>query len=148
MSTLVEPPKPQSGWELPPVKPLDEAAWQTWIAKGRAQDQRSSATRMKAVKWVTIAGLLAAAVLWSGLASHEVVIRFVVAAGALIVMVQAIHARYYVFAAIFGALMLLFNPVAPVLSFSGDWQRAVVIASAVPFVMSLAWRNVRLAHND
>jgi hypothetical protein len=34
-----------------------------------------------------------------------------------------------------------------VFSFSGDWQRALLVASGVPFVVSLAWRNVRLAHN-
>jgi len=76
-------------------KPLDEAAWQAWGAKGRAHDKRGSATRMNVVKWVSIAALLAAAVLWSQLTPYEVVVRFIVAAGAIVVMVQAFQARRY-----------------------------------------------------
>jgi hypothetical protein len=45
-------------------------------------------------------------------------------------------------------LRSLYNPVAPVFSFSGGWQHAVVVASTVPFVASLAWRRVRTEHND
>jgi hypothetical protein len=69
------------------------------------------------------------------------------AAGAILVMFQTFQARQYAFAAVFGALALLYNPVAPVFSFSGDWQRALVLSSAVPFIASLAGRNVRQAHN-
>lgn len=70
---------------------------------------------------------------------------------AMVVMFQAFQARYYVVAAVFGAFALFYNPVAPAFSFPGDWQRAVVLASAIPFVASLAWRNARNArteHND
>ncbi len=148
MSTLVGLPESRSGRERPLAKPLDEVVWQAWVAQGRAQDRRSSAARIKAVKWVSIAGLLAAAGLWSQLTPYEVVVRFIVAAGAIVVMFQAFNARHYAFAAVFGALALVYNPVAPVFSFSGDWQRALVVTSAVPFVASLAWSNVRLAYND
>jgi hypothetical protein len=44
--------------------PLDEAVWQAWVAKGRAQERRSDAAGSKAVKWASIAGLLVAAGLW------------------------------------------------------------------------------------
>lgn len=137
-----------SSWEPPAAKPLDEAVWQAWVAKGRANERRSSAALVKAVKWVSIVALLAAAGLWSYLAPYAVVLLFIVAAGAIVVMFQAFHARHFAFAAIFGALALLYNPVAPMLGLSGDWQRALVVASALPFVASLAWRNVRLPHND
>lgn len=99
------------------------------------------------MKWISLAGLFAALGMWSELTPYEIVVRFVVAAGAIIVMLQAFHARRYTFAAVFGTVALLFNPVAPVFSFSGDWQRALLMASGVPFVVSLAWRNPRLAHN-
>jgi hypothetical protein len=75
------------------------------------------------------------------LAPYEVVIRFMVAAGATVVMFQAFRARHYAVAAVFGTLALLYNPVVPVFSFSGDWQRAMVIASSVPFVASLTARK-------
>jgi uncharacterized protein DUF6804 len=148
MPALVESKESQSAWAPPEASPLDEAVWRAWVAKGRVRDRRSSAGRIKAVKWVSIVGLLAAAGFWSHLAPFEVVIRFLVTASAMVVMFQAFQAKYYAVAAVFGALALLYNPVLPVFSFSGDWQRALVVASATPFVASLAWRNVRLAHND
>jgi len=134
--------------ERPLSKPLDEAVWQAWVAKGRAQDGRGRAARVKAVKWVSAAALLVAAGLWSHLTTYDVVVRFVVAAGAIMVMLNLLHARHYTFAAVFGALALLYNPVVSVFSFSGEWQRALVLASAAPFVASLAWPLARTAQND
>jgi hypothetical protein len=148
MSTSVELQGSPTVWEPPLSRPLDEAVWQAWVGKGRAQDTRSSTARVKAVNWVSIAALLAAAGLWSFHAPYDIVLRFIVAAGAIVVMFHAFHARHYAFAALLGALALLYNPVVPVFSFSGDWQRAVVVASAAPFVASLAWRNVRTEHNE
>jgi hypothetical protein len=141
MSTSVELLASREVWTPPAAKPLDQAVWQAWVAKGRAEDGRNSAAHIKAVKWVSIAGLLAAAGLWSHLAPFDVVVRFIVTGGAMVVMLQAVHARHYPVAAVFGVLALLYNPVAPAFNFSGDWQRAVAVASAVPFIASLAWRN-------
>ena len=133
----------------PPVaKPLDEAVWRAWVARGRARDHRSRAARMSAVKWVSIAVLLGAAGLWSRLAPVEVAIRFLVTGGAMFVLFQALRARYYVVSAVFGALAVFYNPVAPIFSFSNDWQRAVVAASSIPFVLSLSGRNKRIKNND
>lgn len=148
MSTSVELQESPIVWEPPPTKPLDEAVWQAWVEKGRAQDRQDSAARVKAVKWVSIVALLAAAGLWSHLTPYDIVVRFVVVAGAIVLMFNAFRARHYAFAAVFGALALIYNPVAPIFSFSGGWQCAVVAASATPFVASLAWRDVRTAHND
>jgi hypothetical protein len=62
-------------------------------------------------------------------------------------MSQALHAKNYAFAAVFGIVALLYNPVVPAFTFSGDWQRAVVVASGLPFVASLVWRSTRTEHN-
>jgi hypothetical protein len=35
-----------------------------------------------------------------------------------------------------------------ILIFPGDWQRAVVVASTIPFVASLAWRSGRNARAE
>jgi uncharacterized membrane protein YoaK (UPF0700 family) len=151
MPALVESEELQNAWVPPAARPLDEAVWQAWVAKGRAQDRRSSAARIKAVKWASIVGLLAAAGLWSHFAPFEVVVRFLVTASAMVVMFQSFQTRHYAVAAVFGALALFYNPVAPAFSFSGDWQRAVVVASAVPFFVSLVWpngRNARTEPND
>lgn len=125
-----------------------QIAWDAWVAKGRARDLRSSAARTKAVKWVSIAALLVTAGLWSHLAPYDIMIRFIVAAGAIVVMFQAFHARHFAFGSVFGLLVLLYNPVVPVFSFSGDWQRALVVTSAIPFAVSLGQRKVRPAHHD
>jgi hypothetical protein len=130
-------------WETPPAKPLDEVAWNAWVAKGRAQDWRDDAAQVAAMKWVSIVTLLAAAVLCSYFTQYDVMVRFIVATGAIVVMLQAFHTRNYADVAVFGAMVVLYNPVAPVFSLSGGWQRAVMAASAVPFVASLAWHNVR-----
>jgi hypothetical protein len=135
-------------WEAPPAKPPDEAVWQAWLAKGREREREGSAARAKAVKWISIVGLLASAGLWSYLAPHKVGVGCIVAAGAIVMMFQEFHARRYTFAAVFGALAVLYNPVAPVFSYSGAWQRTLLVASALPFIASLAWRTARLAHND
>lgn len=123
--------------------PLNEAVWRAWVAKGRAQERRSSAAAGKAVKWVSIAALLVAAGLGSQLAPVEVIVRFIVAAGATFIMFQALHAKRYGVAAGFGGLALLYNPAVPVFAFSGDWQRGLVVASAIPFVASLTIHKER-----
>ena len=73
------------------------------------------------------------------------VLRFLVVAAAVAVMLQTLRTRRYLSAALFAALAVLFNPIAPVFGFSGDWQRALLLASAAPFVASLAWRNLKVA---
>jgi len=102
---------------------------------------------MTAVKWVSIAGLLAALGRWPHPETYDVVVRFVVAAGATALMFQALRSKYYVVAAVFGALVLIYNPVAPLFGFSGEWESGLVVASAVPFVASLAWRKPRMESN-
>lgn len=129
MSTSVELPGLQQAGSSPAATPLDEAVWQAWVAKGRAQERRSSATRIRAVKWASIAGLLGAAGPWSHLAPFEVFVRFLVTASALVLMFQAFQTRAYPLAATFGAIALSFNPVAPAFTFSGDWQRAMGVAT-------------------
>jgi|SRR5579871_22163 len=140
--------RPAATWEAPAVKPLDEAIWQAWKAKGRARDRQARETRIKALKWGSIVALLVVAGLWSQLASYEIVIRCVLAAAAVGIMLETFNKRQYALGAIFGGLALLYNPVAPVFSFSGNWQRALVVASAIPFVTSLAWRDLEAAPID
>jgi hypothetical protein len=137
--------KPATTWEAPAVKSLDEAVWQAWKAKGRARDRQARETRIKALKWGWIVALLVVAGLWSQLASYEIVIRCVLAAAAGGMMFETFNKRQYALGAVFAALALLYNPVAPVFSFSGTWQRALVVATAIPFVTSLAWRDLKVA---
>jgi hypothetical protein len=143
MSTLIAPQEPRRDWETPPATPLNETVWQKWLAKGRARDVQHSAFGSKVVKLASIAGLLAIAGLWSQLIPYADVVRFAVTAAAIAMIFQAVHARRYPFAVVFGALALLFNPLAPVFSFAVDWHRVLVIVSAVPFIVALTWRTAR-----
>jgi hypothetical protein len=137
-----------TAWESPPAKPLDEAVWQAWKAKGRAQDKRGREARIKALKWLSMVVLLSLAALWSQAAPYENVMRCVLAAAAVGMMFEAFNKRQYALGAVFAALAVLYNPVAPVFNFSGNWQRALVVASAIPFVISLASRDLKAAHID
>jgi len=122
-----------------PVQALDERKWEAWLAKGRAQDLRDSVARTRAFMWATVAVLLAAAGFWPHASPVEIGIRFLATVGAIAAMFQAFYARNYAVGALFGAVALFYNPVAPVFHFSGDWQRAAVVASAVLFGAALAW---------
>jgi hypothetical protein len=150
MSTSVTLQKTQDFFAPSLAKPLDESAWQAWVLKGRAQEEQNHAATMKAVTWMSLGALLFAAAsgLWTYLTPYDVSVRFLLAAGGLVLMFRAFHTRHYAFAVVFGALALLYNPVAPVFSFSGDWQSALVAASAVPFVGSLTWRKAELVPNE
>jgi hypothetical protein len=148
MSKAVAVNKSTTAWESPPVKPLDEAVWQAWKAKGRTQDKQGREARIKALKWGSIVALLAVAGLWSQLAPREIVVRCVLAAAAVGTMFEAFNKRQYALGAVFAGLALLYNPVAPVFNFSGNWQRALVVASAIPFITSLASRDPKAAHID
>jgi hypothetical protein len=136
--------------ELPPSEPLNELAWQAWVLRGRAREERSRRAWRKSVGGLSVAGLLcaAAAGVWPVLLPYHAVIRFVVAAGAMLLMFRAFASRNYAFGALFGVLALLYNPVAAVFSFSGEWQRVLVVASALPFMASLTWRDARLVTNE
>jgi len=136
MSASVELLEPRESRGLSLVEPLDKAVGQTWAAKNRAQDRRNNAAFLKGVKWIAIGGLLAAAGFWSHLGPFDLAVRFIVAAGAVAAMFHAFRTRHFVFAGLFAALVALYNPVAPMLNFSGEWQRAVVVASTFPFLVS------------
>jgi uncharacterized protein DUF6804 len=146
MFTSVEVQGPREAWTPPPAKALDPGVWQTWLEKNREESRRTTAAWMRTVKWVSIAALLAAAGMWSHLGAFDVAIRFVVTAGAIVVMSQAFQARQYSIGAAFAAIALLYNPIVPVFDFSGGWQRAVVAASTIPFAASLAWRRAAVVH--
>lgn len=124
------------------LKPIDEAGWQAWAVEGPPERRDRSAV-IRAVKWATIIGLLVLGGLWSRVTPFEVAARFVVAAGAIMAMARSLLARRYAVVAVSGALILLYNPLAPLFDFSGGWQRAVFAAAAAPFLALLIWRDVR-----
>lgn len=146
MLTVVAITETHTMWEAPPTPPLDEARWQAWMQRGVARDVLNHAVRLKAVKGICVATLLAGAVLWFNVAPFAFALQGIVTAGSLFVMWQAIQERRFTFAAVLGALALLYNPVVPLVHAFGGWQRAAMVASTIPFVLSLDWRKRGKAH--
>ena len=50
-------------------------------------------------------------------------------------------------AAAFGVMAALFGAPASAFRFSGTWERAVIAASAIPFIAPLVWRNGKATEN-
>lgn len=66
-----------------------------------------------------------------------VAIRFSVALGALIVAAQALQTHRFVFAGLFTAIALLYNPLVQTFTITGEWQRLILLATIVAFAASL-----------
>ena len=130
----------------PPLPVLNPAVWQAWIAKGLHRDAKRARTRLETVKILSILCLLAAAALWPYVASYEVAFRFAVTMAACFVMLHAIRSRHYVLAGLFGAIALLYNPLAQLFSASDDLKRVLLAISATPFIVSLGWRDTEKHH--
>ena len=67
----------------------------------------------KIMKWASIAVLLQA-VLWRSSGNYQLLLEFVVCAGAILVALDAVHEEKYLWGTGFVAIALLFNPIAPV----------------------------------
>ena len=67
----------------------------------------------KIMKWACIAALLLA-VIWRSSANYQIVLEFLVCAGAILLGLRAWRTGKYPWAAGFIAIAVLFNPVAPI----------------------------------
>ena len=92
----------------------------------------------KIVKWICIAALCLGAVVWRSPANYQLVLDSVIAAGSVIVAVQAARARQHAWAAGFIVLALLFNPFLTVLRPDPRWNLLVALVCIVPFAISLS----------
>ena len=72
--------------------------------------------RIRVVKWLCIAVLFIAFVLWQWIADYEFPLRVIVCAGAIVVAVQACHSARQRWTICFLTIALLFNPAIPVFS--------------------------------
>src|SRR6201987_1761200 len=107
MTTKCELPGPRQVVAVSEGKPLEEAVWQAWLRKGRAQEERDSAARFASLKWIAIAVLLASGGLfWEALTTYGVVVRFIIAIAAIALMLQAVHSRDYLMGVLFGVIAL------------------------------------------
>ena len=89
------------------------------------------------MKWVCIAALLLALVFWGSIANYQTELNVVVSVAAAVVVIQALQARKYRWAAGFFAIALLFNPVVPAFRLAGALGLSLVVLSIAPFAVSL-----------
>ena len=101
--------------------------------------QGNEASKMLAniMKWVSISALLLAAAFWRFAANYQLLLDFVVSMGAVIVVMQAVRAREYGWAAGFVAIAVLFNPAVRFLEPPGVLPLLIVVASIAPFAISV-----------
>jgi len=93
--------------------------------------------RTRVVKWLCIAVLFVAFVLWQWIAEYEFPLRAVVCSGAAIVAVQAFHSAKHRWTICFLTIALLFNPAIPVLPLANTLGLVAIVLAAVAFAASL-----------
>ncbi len=90
------------------------------------------------MKSVSIAALLLAATAWRSAPNYQLLLDFVVCTGAIVVVMQAVRAKRYLWTAAFAAIAVLFNPVVPVPRPTGDLFLLMIFVCLAPFAISLA----------
>lgn len=121
--------------------PRTAPQWDRWAERARAQDRREAAIHLKIVSWSMLVALAVVALWWTRLSMYDNAIRFVFTACAVVLMAHNLRTRHFALAAAFAVLVLLYNPLVPVFRTSGNWPRALVVASAVPFAAAVAPRK-------
>lgn len=128
-------------------KPLDDTLWRAWLNKNLIEERQRAVARIKTVKWACIGVLMATAVVSSYVSSpyvpaYQAVVRFAIGLGAIVILFESLRTRQYTFAALFAAVVLLFNPVVPTFALAGHW--VILLAAVLPFVASLVWMKERI----
>lgn len=93
--------------------------------------------RTRLVKWLCIASLFVAFVLWRWIAEYEFPLRVVICSGAAVVAVQAFAAGRVRWAMTFLAIALLFNPAIWVVPLDHQTGLALIVLSTAAFAVSL-----------
>ena len=94
--------------------------------------------RTRIVKWLCIAALFVAFVLWQFLAEYGFLLRLIVCSGAAVVAVQAFHSAKYRWTACFISIALLFNPAIAVFPLANMVGLAAIVAAGAAFSVSLS----------
>jgi cellulose synthase/poly-beta-1,6-N-acetylglucosamine synthase-like glycosyltransferase len=130
------------------VKTIDEDVWRTAHQVHRRRRIQHKSWKMRAVKQVSVGVLLATAIFWPYATQFHLLTRLLISLGALAVAFQAINTGSYGFAVLFAATAVLYNPFVPLFVFSGVPNLILVLASTVPFALSLTRMKTTLAERD
>jgi hypothetical protein len=88
------------------------------------------------VKWLCIAVLLVACVLWQWIADYEFPLRAVVCSGAAVVAVQAFHSAEHPWTICFPAIARRFNAAIPDFPLANRLGFVAIVLAAVAFAVS------------
>jgi hypothetical protein len=88
------------------------------------------------MKWLCTAILLAALLSWRLSPTHELPLDLAISFGAIVVVLQAVHAKQYLWASGFVLIALVFNPVVPVTKSAGR-SYLVLMAACAAFAVSI-----------
>ena len=91
----------------------------------------------KVTKWVSITALLLTVIFWNSAANYQLELNLVVSVAAAVVLIQALQAKKYRWAAGFLAIALLFNPLIAAFPLAGAVGLSLVVLSVAPFAISL-----------
>ena len=93
--------------------------------------------RIRLVKWICIAVLFVAFVLWRLIGDYEFPFRLVVCGGAAVVAVQAFRAARHRWTSALLVIAFLFNPAISFFSFASEFGMLAVVLAAAAFAGSL-----------
>jgi hypothetical protein len=88
------------------------------------------------MKWISIVGLLLA-VFWRSSPNYQLLLQFVVSAGAVLVIFEAFREEKYLWVIGFVAITMLFNPFQP-FEFSSAMLLLLDLSCVTAFAVSLA----------
>ena len=94
--------------------------------------------RIHLVKWLCVAVLFVAFVLWQWIADYEFPLRVIVCSGAAVVAVQAFHLARNRWAIGFLSIALLFNPAIPAFPLADGLGLGAIVLAAAAFAGSLS----------
>ncbi len=93
--------------------------------------------RTRLVKWLCIAVLFVAFVLWQWIADYEFPLRTAICSGAAVVALQAFRSARHRWTMCFLLIALFFNPAIPVFPLAARLGLAAIVLSAAAFAVSL-----------
>jgi hypothetical protein len=121
--------------QSPSQKTPNETMWRLVGTESSAGKTACSRAPIKAVKWACV-GVLMLSVVASlyiftpYVSAYQAVVRFAIGLSAIAIIFESLRARQYAVAALFAAVVLLFNPVIPTFALAGNW--VILFAGALP----------------
>lgn len=124
-----------------PAQIARDPRWEQWRQKHHPRDVHAAEAPARVGKLITIALLFGVLVFWSAASEHHLLVRALVALGALAAAARAYALGSAVWIALFGVTVAAWNPVAPLFPLAGPAALGIVIATGALFIISVLTRT-------